>query len=289
MSACKILVPVRGDGKHEQLLSHAVALAKRFDGHIDVVHCRPRADDMLPFGVVVPASVKEHLEASADLVADSAERELIEVFKSYCRDHDMVLVEDDQPPPLGKLSISWHEEVGKQPAVVGRLGRLTDVIVLAKPDKARNLGYGTLEAALYETGRLLLMASPRQATGEIGHRIAIGWHGSTETARAIAVAMPLLTTAAEVTVIAVNIGEPMPLSGHALVEYFRAHDIQADLRQPKADAHHVGQTLLAEASSVGADSLLIGAYSQNRLRELVMGGVTRYLIDHADLPVFMTH
>ncbi|MEZ5933137.1 MAG: universal stress protein [Alphaproteobacteria bacterium] len=288
MSVCKIMVPVRGDGKHEALLSHAVALAKRFDGHVDVVHCRPRADDMLPFGVVVPASVKEHLAASADLVADSAERELKEVFQAYCSGHDMVLVQDDQQPPADRLSIAWHEETGKQPAVVGRLGRLTDVIVLARPDKARNLGYGTLEAALYETGRLLLMVPPKPAA-EVGQRMAIGWHGSTETSRAIAVAMPLLTAASDVTVIAVNTGQPMPLSGHALVEYLQAHGIQADLRQPKADAHHVGQTLLAEAASAGADSLLIGAYSQNRLRELVMGGVTRHLIDHADLPVFMTH
>jgi nucleotide-binding universal stress UspA family protein len=200
----------------------------------------------------------------------------------------MVLVQDDQPPPRDRLSISWHEEVGKQPAVVGRLGRLTDVVVLARPDKARNLGYGTLEAALYETGRLLLVAPPKSAA-EVGNRIAVGWHGSTETSRAIAVAMPLLAIAAEVTVIAVNTGQPMPLSGHALIEYLRAHDIRADLRQPKADAHHVGQTLLAESASAGADSLLIGAYSQNRLRELVMGGVTRHLIDHADMPVFMTH
>lgn len=288
MSLRSILVPVRGDGKHEALLSHAVAIAKRFHGHIEVVHCRPRADDMLPFGVVVPASVKEHLVASADLVADSAEQELKEVFQAYCNSHDMALVQDDQPPPLGRLSIRWREKVGKQPVVVGRLGRLTDLVVLARPDKARNLGYGTLEAALYETGRLLLMVPPKPAS-ELGEHIAIGWHGSTETARAIAVALPLLTAASEVTVIAVNTGQPLSLSGHALVDYLRAHDIQADLRRPKADAHHVGPMLLAEAASAGADSLLIGAYSQNRLRELVMGGVTRHLIDHAEMPVFMTH
>jgi nucleotide-binding universal stress UspA family protein len=288
MTLRTILVPVRGDGKHEAVLDHAVAFAKRFEGHIDVVHCRPRANDMLPYGVVVPASVREHLAASAGLVADEAEKALKTVFQSYCNSHDMVLVEDDDVPPQDRLSISWREETGKQPAVVGRLGRLADLIALARPDPKSNLGYGTLEAALFETGRLLLMVPPKPVDA-IGAHVAIGWHGRTETSRAIAVALPMLTGADKVTVIAVNTGDPMPLSGHALVEYLRAHGIDADLRAPKSAATGVGAALLSEAAKAGADSLLIGAYGQSRLRELVMGGVTRHIIDHADMPVFMTH
>jgi nucleotide-binding universal stress UspA family protein len=51
----------------------------------------------------------------------------------------------------------------------------------------------------------------------------------------------------------------------------------------------VGQGLLGAAKAAGADVLLIGAYGQTRRRELVMGGVTQHIIDHADLPVLMIH
>ena len=55
MTLRTILVPVRGDGKGERVLDHALAVARRFNAHIAVVHCRPRPEDMMPFGVFVPS------------------------------------------------------------------------------------------------------------------------------------------------------------------------------------------------------------------------------------------
>ncbi|NJO38932.1 MAG: universal stress protein [Rhizobiales bacterium] len=102
-------------------------------------------------------------------------------------------------------------------------------------------------------------------------------------------ALPLLAGAAQVTLIGVDTDQDHPLGLDDLALYLRSHGILSTARTSKADAHHVGQALLAEAKAVGADALLVGAYGQNRLRELVMGGVTRHLIDHAEIPVFMTH
>lgn len=287
MSVRNILVPVRGDGKHETLLDHALVLAKRFNAHIDVVHCRPRPDDMLPFGVVVPDSVREQLAASATTSASADERQLRAAFDLYCDLHCLPIV-DRGVAPSGEVSVSWREEMGKQPAVIARLGRLTDVIVVARADRKRNLGYGTLEAGLFETGHIVLMCPPTKATA-IGEHIAIGWSGTAEAARAVSISLPILEAADKVTLIGVDTDQDNPLDLDDLDLYLKGHGIRGASRTQKSDAHHVGQTLLAEAASAGADSLLIGAYGQNRLRELVMGGVTRHLIDHADMPVFMTH
>ncbi|HUH04261.1 MAG TPA: universal stress protein [Kofleriaceae bacterium] len=60
-----ILMPVRGDGKGEGVLDHALAVARRFNAHISVVHCRPRPEDMLPGGVFVPSSVRRQIATFA--------------------------------------------------------------------------------------------------------------------------------------------------------------------------------------------------------------------------------
>lgn len=287
MTVRNILVPVRGDGKHEGLLNHALAFAKRFNAHIDVVHCRPRPEDMMPFGVVVPESVREQLASSGAISATEDEKKLRGAFDFYCERNCLPIVARDAAPP-DKVSVSWREEAGKQPSVVARLGRLTDVIVLAKPDPHRNFGYGTLETGLFETGHIVLMCPERQ-TSPIGDHIAVGWNGGAESARAISIALPLLAAARQVTVIAIETDDTYPLAAADLQLFLESHDIEIQARMPRSDRHHVGQALLKEAAAVGADSLLIGAYGQSRLREWVMGGVTRHIIDHADLPVLMTH
>ena len=101
--------------------------------------------------------------------------------------------------------------------------------------------------------------------------------------------MPILQSVGKVTLLGVNAGASDPQGLDDLALYLKSHDIETSSRSAKADSQDVGKALLGEAKAAGADSLLIGAYGQNRIRELVMGGATRHLIDHADLPVFMTH
>ena len=63
MSIAKILVPIRGDGKGENVLAHAAAIARRHNAHIEAVHCRARPQDMIPSGVAVPPALRQQLEA----------------------------------------------------------------------------------------------------------------------------------------------------------------------------------------------------------------------------------
>lgn len=93
MGIRQILVPVRGDGKGEGVLDHALALAGRFKAHIDAVHCRPRPEDMLPFGISVPAMLKQSILSSAGGLADEEERRVRDLFASYCERNDLTRVE----------------------------------------------------------------------------------------------------------------------------------------------------------------------------------------------------
>lgn len=286
MTVRTILVPIRGDGKGEGVLDHALNLARRHQAHLEVLHCRPRPDDMIPFGVFVPARLRKEIVSSAGTLANEEESKVRDLFDRYCSDHDIPEI-DAAPWPRDRVSATWREETGKQAKVIGVRGRLADLIAVAKPDHAQNLGLNTLEAALLETGKLVLMCPP-QPVGSVGARIAIAWNGSGEAARAVTAALPMLQKADSVVLLSGQ-GADLPVSAEEAKDYLAVHDITAGLRHFSAAPAAVGQALLANAKESGADSLLMGAYGQSRRRELVMGGVTQYVLDHADIPILLMH
>jgi nucleotide-binding universal stress UspA family protein len=288
MTIRNILVPVRGDGKGERVLDHALALARRFNAHLVAVHCRPRPEDMLPFGVFVPAAFRQQIASSATTMADDEESRVKGLFQDYCRRHDLAVVENPNAAPKDRASASWSEAIGKQAAVVAVRGRLADLIAVAQPDPKLNLGRNTLEAALLETGRLVLLCPPA-IPESVGRHVAIGWDGRTEAARAVAAAMPILGAAEQVTVLSADTGAAVQLGPDDLRAYLTRHNGRAEVRTFRSRTTEVAQGLLASAREAGADSLLIGAYGHSRRRELVMGGVTEHIIDHADLPILMIH
>ena len=75
MPVKKILVPVRGDGKGENVLAHAAAIARHHHAHVEVLHCRARPADMIPYGVVVPSALREQIKRQAKELADAEEEE----------------------------------------------------------------------------------------------------------------------------------------------------------------------------------------------------------------------
>lgn len=286
MTVRTILVPLRGDGKGEGVLDHALCLARRHNAHLEALHCRPRPEDLIPFGVFVPATLRKEIVASAGTLANEEENKVRQLFDRYCRERDIPEL-NNGPWPRDRVSASWREETGKQAQVIGLRGRLADLIAVAQPDHEQNLGRNTLEAALMETGKLVLMCPPNPVAS-VGARVAIAWNGSGESARAVTAALPLLHKADSVTLLTRD-GEDLPVSAEEAKDYLAVHDIEAVLRGFKAAPSAVGQALLAGAKDIDADCLLMGAYGQSRRRELVMGGVTQHVVDHADMPIVLMH
>jgi nucleotide-binding universal stress UspA family protein len=281
-----ILILVRSDGKGEGVLGHALALGRRFDAHLQVIHCRQRPQDMLPFAGIVPTSLRQQVVSSATSLADEEERRVKALFEDYCRREELAVVEKPRDAPMDRPSASWSEATGTQAAVVGVRGRLADVIAVAQPDHRLGIGFNTLEAALLETGRPVLLCPPLPVS-DIGRHVAVAWSGTVEAASAVAAAMPILIAADRVTVLSALTGASLDLGPEELRDHLASHGVDAEIRTFHAKPTAVAQGLLAGAKDAGADVLLMGAYGHNRRRELVMGGVTKYLTDHADLPVLL--
>jgi nucleotide-binding universal stress UspA family protein len=146
----------------------------------------------------------------------------------------------------------------------------------------------TLEAALFDSGRPVLLAPPT-APLTIGERILLAWNCSTEQARATAFAMPLLRKSARVVVCTVE-GATVPgPSGEDIARYLRRYEVPAEAINLKPAPQKPGEALMTKASELGCDLVIKGAYTQSRLRQMIFGGTTQHILTHATLPVLLAH
>ncbi|MDA1021899.1 MAG: universal stress protein [Proteobacteria bacterium] len=288
MSIRTILVSVRGDGKGEGVLDHALAVAKRFNAHISVMHTHAKPEDLLPFGsLAITEDMRKQIIESATASSAAEELRLKETLMDYLKSRDIPMV--DTPDNQGsQVTVAWNEETGQQATNVAVMGRLADLIVVAKPETQSGLGVRTLEAALLETGKPVLMAPPNPA-GMVGVHVAIAWDGGTESAKAVSATMPLLTSADAVTVFSAPVSTEPRLAVEKLIEYLAWHDIKATAESIDVKATGVGDALLDGAARAGADVLVMGGYGHSRARQLVMGGVTSHIIKATEMPVILVH
>jgi nucleotide-binding universal stress UspA family protein len=159
--------------------------------------------------------------------------------------------------------------------------------VLPRPG-ARGGRVTAFEAALFDSGRPVLMAPPVAPT-TMGDSILIHWNRSTETARAIALAMPVLKHAKRVQFLFVEGNSAAGPSAKEAVGHLAAHGISATEKTVDPKGRGPGETILQEAKAYGADLLLKGAYTQSRLRQMIFGGATSHILAKAELPVLFAH
>jgi nucleotide-binding universal stress UspA family protein len=172
--------------------------------------------------------------------------------------------------------------------VIKSHGRLADLVAVAKPDRDRNLGVNTLKAALFNTGRPVLICPPADSAPQVlSERIAIAWNGSMEGSRAVALALPLIQAADEVVVLDGGTGDH-GASGDELLRYLEIRGVNAR-REPISGGDNPGRAILAAAAAAGADLLVMGAYSHSREHESVFGGATQHVVDQTTMPVIMVH
>jgi nucleotide-binding universal stress UspA family protein len=188
----------------------------------------------------------------------------------------------------GAAAVRWQEVTGTVEAEVTSRGKRADLLVLARPVDGE--GDDALHAAIFTTGRPFLLVPPDGA-GDFGHHMAIAWKASETAERAVQAALPWLKRVPRVSILIAGEGAAPPEPLLALLAQHGVTDatIAVETIAVTAGDEGIGATLLATARSLGADSLVVGAYRRHRFFEWVLGGVTRHVLHHADLPAFMRH
>lgn len=269
----------------ETVLGHACALAKHHNAHVVVAHCRARTEDLMPYSVQLPSFARDTIAEQARELADQQEQGVREQLHTLAK--SLNLNETDSPV-LGTASIEFVEEYGLMADVIKRNGRLADIVVVAKPDRDRNLGTNSLKSALFRTGRPVLMCPPNSDVPPgFGSNITVAWNGSLEASRAVAMTLDIAKAAQSVTILSGGKGEPNGASTEELVEYYRLRGITAETQ--RFDTRNPAKALLKMTTELGASLLVMGAYGQNHERETLFGGNTQVIVDKAKIPVILVH
>lgn len=282
-----ILLPLESGDGLQSMLETAWLAASAFGSTIQGLYIR-RA---LP-GVVV-ADIGGYAAAAPDLVesfeAEDRERGAAarRAFEEFLRGKGVALGES--PAAQDRPSASWAEEIPPGDAAVGMYARLFDLTVVGRPVQgASTPAASTLETVLFDSGRPILIAPPTPPKS-LGGTAVVSWNASTETARAIAFAMPFLRRAERVVVLAVEgVMVPGPTAAEA-ARHLQLNGIAAETHEAATKGRGGGETILAEAAELGADLLVKGAYTNSRLRQMIFGGATSKILAEAELPVFMAH
>jgi nucleotide-binding universal stress UspA family protein len=279
-----MLVPIGGAATDAGSLDAAVALARRFKAHLDVLHVRAdpaevvRAMGDMSAGVA-SARLMETLEATA-AERESAAKQLFERVRAGER---LEATPSSATSPVATLS--WLGEVGDEASWVIRYGRTVDLLVIGRP--APEVTADTLESALLESGRPIYI--PGALTGDLD-TVAIAWKATREAALAVTAAEPFLATARRAIVLtAGEDGEADQDDAARLVSSLRQRGLVAEARYLVADKREPGARLLAAAAETNAGLLVMGGYGHNRLREWIFGGVTDMVLRSAAVPVLMAH
>jgi len=173
----------------------------------------------------------------------------------------------------------------------GRMARRFDLSIIrqAEPDRSSPATL-IIEAALFESGRPVLVVPYIQKAELKLDRIMVCWDGSRSAARAVGDAMPFLERSRTVEVIVVTErGKDDEIPGAQLATHLTRHGVAVELKQTVAPDGNVAAVLLSHAADSAADFLVLGAYGHSRLREFILGGVTRSMLESMTVPVLMSH
>ena len=288
MAIRTILVPLDGSEATKPVMELGLRFGKDHGAHVRVLNVRSDPKDTIPLlGEGMSVSMIEDMIQAAE--KDGGERAARgrQMFDALVE--ELSLEVSDKPGASG-ASASWSEEVGREDEVTARQGRLADLIVVGRPTATSDVSTTlTLNAALFDTGRPVLVV-PFGGVASFGKHVAISWNGSPQSARAVGSAMALIEAADKVTVMTVGSQRTSAARAPELAQYLEWHGITpATLTFDAQGRQPIGAALLKECAGAGVDLLVMGAYTHSRMRQLILGGVTRHVLEEADIPLFMAH
>lgn len=186
---------------------------------------------------------------------------------------------------------------GDAPAKLARVARVYDLSILrqANPDRDNKAFIaGLSEEVMFSSGRPVLYMPYVGAHQIPFKRGLIAWDGSRSSARAVHDALPLLENMDQVTILVIN-SDKMELSsdgvmpGEGLSRHLHRHGISSEIQRLQRGDSSTSTLILNELTNTGADLLVMGGYGTPKLREIMLGGVTRTVLETMTVPVFMSH
>ncbi len=257
MAIRKLLLPLPGPVGAQAAIETGLATARVWNAHLLVMHIRADEDRAL----AVRRAFDETVATHGVTIGDAGRGGSVTASFAWVgnRDVDQIVFQ----------------------------ARLSDMTVVPHPEAGDDFSSSEmLHAVLFDSGRPVLIA-PHDAAPSVGTRICLGWNGTAESSSAVYVLTPWLRRAKAVRILSAEGYQRRGPAAQDLADFLALHGIDADWMMFPPLNNSVGAGLLAAAAEFGADLLAMGAYSHSRWRQMILGGVTRYVLANATLPVVM--
>lgn len=287
MAIRKLLLPLTGTAAGEAALSTALMAARMWNAHVTALHVRVDSRDVAPLaGEGLSGAMIEEMMSATE--KESAERAhaVRAMFEHFVAQHE-VTVADARHGALGATA-SFAAVTGREEDLVAQQARLADLTVVPHPEAGEDVSSSdALHAVLFDSGRPVLI-SPQTTPVTLGTRVCVAWNGTAESAASVWAALPWLRKADAARILSADEYQRRGPGAADLQAYLALHGVTAEAAVFRPFNRDIGAGLLKAAEEFGCDLLCMGAYSHSRLRQLILGGVTRHVLEHATLPVMMT-
>lgn len=253
----RILLPMEATPVGEARLDLAISLARRHHASLTLLYLLRTPDERSD-------------SEEAILAAEAAEERLLE--------------------RMGREGVEAQWRRAKSAADVAEIeAKFADLTILGRSDSQASPAVLPENVAL-ASGRPVLVVPGEGPFPTIGQRVVIAWDGSREANRAVRDALPLMARSQHITVLSVaDPGRRRDRPTAIPVTYLRDYGLLAEFEEIVAVDREIVANLLARCAEFDADLLVMGAYGHSRLSEWVLGGVTRDILQHATVPVLMSH
>jgi nucleotide-binding universal stress UspA family protein len=273
MNITDLLVYMDNSESRTSTVRSAQKLAEQFNAHLTGLYVVPPVYIPVYSGAAVPTVALAEMEERVANMAKQAEQDFEKMTSTW------------------QSRVSWISAEGEVVSVIKNQARNHDLVVMGRldPDGDDYSNTGVLEQVILESGRPVLIVPQNGIQGEIGKRILVAWNGKREAVRAIHDALPFLKLADAVDIVSVNapMDEDIPCAEIAV--HLARHGVPVETEKSHVHKHDVGIHLLSLATTYGADMIVMGAYGHSRVREIVLGGATRHILNSMSVPVLMSH
>lgn len=281
-----ILVQLTGQPEDGATLETGYLIARLFAAHIEGVHMSPSwtefAASMAAQSIESAISPVEVIAAFEAEVKNARARAKL-AFEGLCERRK--IPQAAAPVIPEDVTASWREIMGSPDRILTSEARFYDLCIVSRSQDS------VIHSLLLKVGKPVVVAA-RNALESMPRTVAIAWKETAEAARAVTAAMPLLEKANKVLIIAADEGtgpDPIIDSAARMVEVLAWHRVKAEAHCVNPGGRSVASAIVQCALGNKADLLVMGAYGHSRMREFILGGVTRDVLQECALPVFLFH
>lgn len=289
-----IMVPFSGKDSELGALETAAELARKWNAHLEVWHVAPN-----PYStaVAVYSVYGMGLTYIPDaLLVEIEKKSKANIIKAQKKYHQFLRImqipeTDSRKFSSDQPSASFHLANGRADLILRMHARLTDLVIISRGYIEETVISDNLvtDIALHSGKPVMLVPSGKHAK-PLGDKVMIAWNGSLQATRAVSASMPFLNSGKVLIVSALErLVKKFPLSAFELENYLCRHGIEAKTDTSKIKGEDVESALLTKAKKFNAGLIVMGAYTHTRAREVLLGGVTKYMLKEAKIPLLLTH